>query len=195
MFRMLARLLLKLMGWKTVPVGPFPVQAAKYVMIVAPHTSGWDFVVGVLYRSALGLEKARYLGKKELFKPPFGFLFRWLGGTPVDRGSSHNMVDEVVKMFNRDDEFAIALSPEGTRQRVDRLRTGFYNIAKNAGVPIIMVGLDFRNKQVHFSEPLVVTDNQLGDFEKIIEFFGPIEGKHPELGLRHLIKKEDPAIR
>jgi 1-acyl-sn-glycerol-3-phosphate acyltransferase len=186
--------LLKLMGWKTVPVGPFPVEVRKYVMIVAPHTSGWDFIISVLYRSTLRLERARYLGKKELFRPPFGFIFRWLGGTPVDRSSSHNMVDEVVKMFNRKDEFAIALSPEGTRQKVDRLRTGFYNIAKNAGVPIIMVGLDFRNKQVHFSEPLVATDNQQADFEKIIDFFAPIDGKHPELGLSHL-KKEDPTIR
>jgi 1-acyl-sn-glycerol-3-phosphate acyltransferase len=193
MFRVLAKLMLRLLGWKTKPLGPFPVEAKKYVIIVAPHTSGWDFVIGVLYRSALRLEKARYLGKKELFKPPFGFIFRWLGGTPVDRSMSSNMVDEVVKIFNRHDEFAIALSPEGTRQRVERLKTGFYNIAKMARVPIIMVGLDFKNKQVLFSEPFYTSDSQQEDFERIIQFFGPVQGKYPELGLNHLMKQKSPG--
>lgn len=186
MFRVIASLLLKLSGWKTQPVGPFPVQEKKYVIIVAPHTSSWDFVVGVLYRSVLRLETARYLGKKELFRPPFGFIFRWLGGTPVDRSSSQNMVDEVVRIFNSKDEFALALSPEGTRKKVERLRTGFYNIARKASVPIIMVALDFENKQVIFSEPLIPSNDQEQDFEKILTFFRPIKGKIPELGLGHL---------
>lgn len=187
MFRIFARLILKAMGWKTEPVGVFPIKPKKYVVIVAPHTSGWDFIIGVLYRSVLRLTDARYLGKKELFKPPFGFIFRWLGGTPVDRSTSHNMVDEVVKLFDRHERFAIALSPEGTRQRVERLRTGFYNIAKNAQVPIVMVGLDFKNKQVIFSEPFMTSSDQQKDFDHILRFFGPIEGKFPGKGLRHLI--------
>lgn len=175
------------MGWKVEPVGPFPIREKKYLLIVAPHTSGWDFVIGVLYRSALRLEKARYLGKQELFRPPFGFLFRWLGGTPVDRSSSQNMVDSVVKLFNERDDFGLALSPEGTRQRVDRLRTGFYHISRQAHVPIVMVGLDFGNKQVVFSEPFLPGADQGKDFEHILRFFGPIQGKRPELGLRHLL--------
>jgi 1-acyl-sn-glycerol-3-phosphate acyltransferase len=186
MFRILAILLLKLSGWKTRPLGEFPVREKKYIIIVAPHTSNWDFVVGVLYRSVLRLEKARFLGKKELFRPPFGFIFRWLGGTPVDRASSQNMVDQVVQIFNARDEFALALSPEGTRKKVERLRTGFYNIAKKANVPIIMVALDFENKQVIFSEPLKPTDSQEEDFEKILAFFRPIRGRIPEQGLAHL---------
>ncbi len=186
MFRWLAKFFLRLSGWNTTPVGAFPVKERKYVIIVAPHTSNWDFVIGVFYRSVLRLEKARYLGKKELFKPPFGFLFRWLGGTPVDRTSSQNMVDEVVRLFNAHEEFALALSPEGTRKRVDRLRTGFYNIAKKAGVPIIMVALDFWNKQVIFSDPFYPTADQAQDFEKILLFFRPIKGKIPENGLAHL---------
>lgn len=190
---MLAKVLLKVMGWKTHPVGPFPIHEKKYVIIVAPHTSGWDFIIGVLYRSALRLEKARYLGKQELFKPPFGFLFRWLGGTPVDRSTSSNLVDEVVKIFNQHEKFAIALSPEGTRQRVERLKTGFYNIARKAKVPIVMVGLDFRNKQVLFSAPFYTSDDQQADFNRIIDFFGPIEGRHPELGLAHMMHQKSPA--
>lgn len=156
-------------------------------MIVAPHTSGWDFIIGVLYRSALQLTHARYLGKMELFRPPFGFIFKWLGGTPVNRSSSQNMVDEVVKIFNQHDRFALALSPEGTRKRVERLRTGFYNIAKNAGVPIVMVGLDFKNKRVIFSKPFMPSDNQQHDFDHILKFFGPIKGKYPDNGLGHLL--------
>jgi 1-acyl-sn-glycerol-3-phosphate acyltransferase len=186
MFRWPAKFILWAFGWNTHPLGAFPVKEKKYVVIVAPHTSNWDFVIGVLYRSVLRLESARYLGKKELFRPPFGFIFRWLGGTPVDRSSSQNMVDEVVKIFSEKDEFALALSPEGTRKRVERLRTGFYNIAKKAGVPIVMVALDFEHKQVIFSEPFYVTDNQAADFEKILSFFRPIKGKIPEKGLAHL---------
>jgi 1-acyl-sn-glycerol-3-phosphate acyltransferase len=182
--RALCKSLLSLMGWKA--INSFPYHLKKYVVIVAPHTSGWDFVIGVLFKKALRLEKAKYLGKQELFRPPFGFIFRWLGGFPVDRSQNRNMVDEVVKLFNEHDEFGIALSPEGTRKRVDKLRTGFYNIAKGAGVPIVMVGLDFEKKQVSFSEPLYTTHDQAADFENILKFFRPLKGKYPELGLGHL---------
>ena len=89
-------------------------------------------------------------------------------------------------MFMKKEEFALALSPEGTRKRVDHLRTGFYHIAKNAKVPILMVGLDFANKQMIFSEPFFTTDNEEEDFNRIITFFAPVKGKHPELGLAHL---------
>jgi 1-acyl-sn-glycerol-3-phosphate acyltransferase len=96
------------------------------------------------------------------------------------------MVEEVVKVFQAHEEFGIALSPEGTRTRVDKLRTGFYNIAKGAGVPIVMVGLDYPNKQVVFSEPFHVTSNQEADIQTILKFFRPIKGKYPEKGLAHL---------
>ncbi|HEU5290892.1 MAG TPA: lysophospholipid acyltransferase family protein [Cyclobacteriaceae bacterium] len=184
MLRQICYLILKLAGWKA--AGQFPYELKKYVVIVGPHTSNWDFIIGVLFRKALRLEKARYLGKKELFDPPFGFIFRWLGGYPVDRSKNKNMVEEVVKVFNEHDEFGIALSPEGTRKRVDKLRTGFYNIAKGANVPIVMVGLDYANKQVVFAEPFRVTDNQEADFDHILKFFRPIQGKFPEKSLSHL---------
>jgi 1-acyl-sn-glycerol-3-phosphate acyltransferase len=190
MFRLIARVLLWLLGWNLQPSGTFPIVPKKCVLIVAPHTSGWDFIIGVLYRSVLRLENARYLGKKELFKPPFGFIFRWLGGTPVDRSSSQNMVAGVSKLFQEKQEFMIALSPEGTRQRVDRLRTGFYNIAKQAHVPIVMIGLDFKNRQVIFSPSFFPSENQEADFHHILEFFGPIQGKIPEKGLGHLLKEK-----
>ncbi len=184
MLRITSKVVLKLMGWKA--VNTFPYHLQKYVVIVGPHTSGWDFVIGLLFRKALRLERARYLGKSELFKPPFGFFFRWLGGYPVNRTSSHNLVDQVANIFQAHEQFGIALSPEGTRKRVDRLKTGFYNIARKAGVPIVMVGLDYASKQLSFSEPLITTDNQQADFEKIHAFFRPLTGKYPANGLSHL---------
>jgi 1-acyl-sn-glycerol-3-phosphate acyltransferase len=182
--RFISDLIIKLIGWKA--VGDFPRHLKKYVVIVAPHTSAWDFIIGVLFRYALDIEKAKYLGKQELFKPPFGFIFRWLGGYPVDRSNNRNMVDEVIKIFNNHEEFAIALSPEGTRKRVEKLRTGFYNIARGAQVPIVMVGFDFHRQQVIISEPMETTQSQEDDFKKILDFFRPIQGKIPENGLGHL---------
>jgi 1-acyl-sn-glycerol-3-phosphate acyltransferase len=177
--------MLKLMGWKS--TGSFPHHLKKYVVIVAPHTSSWDFVIGLLFRKTLRLEHARFLGKHQLFRPPFGFFFRWLGGYPVDRTSSHNLVDQVVKIFDDHEEFVLALSPEGTRKRVGKLKTGFYNIARKANVPIIMVAFDYTHKEAIISPPFETTLDEQADFKKILDFFRPIEGKYPENGLGHLV--------
>ena len=121
-----------------------------------------------------------------MFQPPHGFLFRWLGGKPVDRGQPHHVVDEVVAMFNNHDQFYLALSPEGTRKKVDHLRSGFYYVALQSEVPIIMVGLDFWNKTILISKPIMVTGDQKKDLESILAFFRTIKGKIPENGLMHL---------
>jgi len=171
----------KRMGWTI--QGELPSHLKKYVIAVAPHTSWWDFIIGVLARSVLQIEKARYLGKSQLFKPPFGWLFRMLGGTPVDRGSSHDVVEQVVNIFNSHDEFILALAPEGTRQKVEKLRTGFYYIAKGAGVPIVPVGFDFKKKQVIIGSLLNPSENFDRDMEELLSFYRPIQGKIPEMGL------------
>lgn len=158
----------------------------KMVVIVAPHTHWKDFIIGVATRSVMKFDHVKFLGKQELFRPPFGFLFRWLGGTPVDRSTSNNLVEAVVKKINAADELVLAISPEGTRRRVEKLRTGFYHIARQAGVPIMMAGLDFANRTVVFSEPFEPTGDEQADFKKIIDFFAPIQGKVPELGMAHL---------
>jgi 1-acyl-sn-glycerol-3-phosphate acyltransferase len=183
-------MLLKLLGWKTDVY--FPEGIKKCIIIVAPHTSWQDLIIGLSYRSVARLKHARYLGKKELFDGPFGFLFRLSGGLPVDRFSKKNMVDQVVDIMNKQEEIMIAISPEGTRKKVDRLRTGFYYIAKKAAAPIIMAGLDFQHKEVKFSEPFYPGEDEAKDFEHIISFFAPIRGKHPDQGLAHLLK-EIPA--
>ena len=178
------RLYLRLMGWNVALEFPYH-SLKKYILIVAPHTSNWDFIIGLGYRSLLGLTRTRFLGKKELFKPPFGVLFRTLGGIPVDRKNKHHLVDEVAGLFRQHDEFSIAISPEGTRSRVDKLRTGFYFIARQAHVPIVMVGFDWKNKTVLFGAPFVPED-QAKDFAASLGFYRTIEGRYPEKGLMGL---------
>jgi 1-acyl-sn-glycerol-3-phosphate acyltransferase len=176
---MLGWLFFKL-GWTL--QGAMPTQYKKFVIAVAPHTSSWDFVIGIMARSALHLQKARFLGKSQLFKPPFGWFFRMLGGTPVDRSSSHDVVDQVVHIFNAHDEFILALAPEGTRQKVEKLRTGFYYIAKGAGVPIVPAGFDFEKKQVIVGQPLFPSSDFEADMTTLLTFYRSIKGKIPELG-------------
>lgn len=173
----------KLNRWKI--AGKYPYDIKKMLLIIAPHTSWKDVVVGMAARSVLKA-KIKFLGKKELFDGPFGWLFRWQGGTPVDRFSSHGVVEQVVEKFNSNEKFVLGMAPEGTRKKVDKLRTGFYHIALKANVPVLMVGLDFSKKQVVLSDPFFLTGNEEDDMKKIISFFAPIKGKHPEQGLQHL---------
>ena len=158
----------------------------KFVMVAAPHTSSWDVVMGFAFRHVLKLNYIKFIGKQELFKPPFGFIFRNLGGVPVDRFSSNNFVDQIVQMFNDHESFAIALSPEGTRKKVDRLRTGFYHIARQANVPIVLMAMDFEHKEFRFEAPFYTTDNEEADLKKILHYFGGVKGKIPAFGLAHL---------
>ena len=167
-----------ILGWKL--VNDFPKELKKYVVIAAPHTSWQDFPIGILARNTSGV-KINFIGKDSLFKGPFGFIFRSLGGTPVDRSNSNNLVEAIVKVFNSKDEFRLALSPEGTRKKVDKWKTGFYYIAKGANVPIVMATLDFGKKQIKISEPYYTTDDKTKDFEYFQSFYKGVLGKKPEL--------------
>ena len=166
----------KLMGWKL--LGEFP-EVDKCVVIVVPHTHWYDFPLGLLVRKIVNKE-INYIGKKSLFRAPYGWFFRWTGGTPVDRSKNHNMVDAVAAIFEQKKIFRFALAPEGTRKKVKALRTGFYYIAKKAGVPIVMVAFDFAKKQVKISAPLWPTDNLNMDFRKVRQFYKDVKGKVPE---------------
>ena len=181
-------LFLRLQGWTI--QDEFPYHLKKCVIAVGPHTSAWDFVVGLAVRSNLRLYHLKFLGKAELFHGRFGFFFRKMGGFPVDRFSNNNVVDQVVAKFNTSDSFVLALSPEGTRKKVDKLRTGFYHIAYKAGVPIVLAGLDFGRKQIRFSKPFMPTGNIENDLEYIIHYFANLDGKIPSLGLAHLQKPQ-----
>ncbi len=169
--------ILKLLGWR-VETETWPLPP-KYVLAVVPHTSNIDFPLGILARSALG-ERIVYIGKDSLFKFPQGIIFRLLGGHPVDRSKRNNFVDSVVDIYNRHDEFKICIAPEGTRKKVNSLKTGFYYIAKGAGVPILMCKFDYANKVVGISAPFYPTDDIAADFKVIDDYFRGVKGKIPE---------------
>ena len=170
-------ILYRILGWKV--INDFP-DLKKYVIIAAPHTSWVDFPIAILTKFAKGA-KVNYIGKASLFKGPFGFFFRWLGGAPVDRSKSNNAVDAIVDIFNSRDHFILGLSPEGTRQKVTEFKTGFYYIAKGANVPIVMATLDFEHKEIRIAEPYYLTEDKDADFEHFYAYFRGIKGKKPEL--------------
>mgnify|MGYP001082655079 CR=1 FL=1 len=166
----------KLMGWKL--EGQFP-NLNKYVVIVVPHTHWMDFIIGLLVR-AISKQQINYVGKKSLFKPPFGWFFRATGGAPVDRAKNSNVVDDVARIFRDRKSFRLCLAPEGTRKKVTELKTGFYYIAKKAEVPIVMVAFDFGKKAVTIAEPFFTSESQDADFDKIRSHFKGVKGKVEE---------------
>ncbi|WCO03080.1 1-acyl-sn-glycerol-3-phosphate acyltransferase [Psychroserpens ponticola] len=170
----------KLLGWKITGNTNFSSNVLKKVVIIAvPHTSWHDFYIGLLLRKITGV-KTNFVGKKELFKWPFGYYFRWVGGAPLDRTSGQNKVQAIAKLFEDKDEFRLTLAPEGTRKKVKEWKTGFYYIAKEANVPIIMFTLDFKNKTNTISEPFYPTNDFEADFKFMKAFFKGVIGKKLE---------------
>jgi 1-acyl-sn-glycerol-3-phosphate acyltransferase len=180
MLRPIYLLFFKIFGWKV--TGHFPKELKKFIIAVGPHTSNWDFVVGIAARSILGIQSAKFLGKSQLFKAPYGWFFKMLGGYPVDRSQSNDVTDQAAEIFNTHDRFILAVAPEGTRKKVSKLKTGFYYIALKAHVPIIPVGFDFLRKEVIVGNPLYAKDiNE--DMEGLRSFYKSIVGRNPELGI------------
>lgn len=176
MFRPLALLIFRIWGWKIVDHRPKPMGSCIY--LVAPHTSNWDFLVGVCARSIARLKNTKYLGKKELFRAPYGWLFRALGGYPVDRGKAANITDQVVGYFRTIPDFSIGIAPEGTRKEVKSLKSGFWYIARGANVPLILTSFDYARKEVTFREPWWTTDDKAKDIAWITAYFQQFAGKN-----------------
>lgn len=172
----LAQLILKLIGWKI--VGQLPDEK-KFIIIVAPHTSNWDLVIGLIARFAVGV-KVNFLAKHQLFFFPLGQLLRLLGGTPVNRSQHSNKVQEVVKLFKTSDELKLGLAPEGTRSTVTRWKEGFYHIATQAQIPIVMIGMDYPSKELRIAEAFHPTGNLEQDFAFMVAYFRTIHGKVPK---------------
>jgi len=167
----------KIMGWKV--VGNFPSKLKKCVIIVVPHTSNIDFFLGLVIRKVWN-EEINWIGKKSLFKAPYGWFFRWVGGAPIDRSKNSDTVSATVAIFKEREKFRLTIAPEGTRKKVDKWKTGFYYIARAAKVPVVMVAFDFGNKQVKVSEPCPISDDKEKDFEVYEDFFKGIKGRVPE---------------
>ena len=176
MFARFSYWLLTTLGWEI--HGGFP-EIKKYVVIAAPHTSNWDFPLGILVIKALKID-ARWLGKHTIFRWPFGWLFRALGGTPVNRGKNLDLIRQMKEQFETSDSLIIALAPEGTRSKTDHWKTGFYYIARAAGVPIALGYLDFGKKQVGVSKSFYPGDDIDADFKLIRDYYQDKQGKNPE---------------
>jgi 1-acyl-sn-glycerol-3-phosphate acyltransferase len=163
----------KIFGWRV--EGFRAPVALQHVAIALPHTSNWDFPVGVMARSIHQIPHVKFIGKASLFRFPFGFIFRALGGHPVDRSKSTNYVSAVVDIFKKNPTFSVCIAPEGTRKYVTKLKTGFYFIAKEAKVPLVLIKFDFAAKCVHFSAPYYLT-NYDDDMKYIVEYFNGTQG-------------------
>ncbi|MFD2725872.1 1-acyl-sn-glycerol-3-phosphate acyltransferase [Hyunsoonleella rubra] len=169
----------KILGWQVDGHYKTLQSIKKAVIIAVPHTSWHDFYIGILVRGVLGI-KVNFVGKKELFVFPFGFFFRALGGRPIDRHNKQNKVQAIAQVFESNENFKLAMAPEGTRRKVEQWRTGFYYIAKEANVPIVMFTLDFENKKNTFSKPFYPTSDVDADFKFMYRFFKGVKGKIPE---------------
>ncbi len=156
--------------------GEFP-DAPKLIIAVAPHTSNWDFVVGIMALWALDI-RISFIGKHTLFKGPFGAWLRSLGGIPVDRGKSHGVVGEVVDAFKASEKMLFALTPEGTRQRDKGFKSGFLHMALGAQVPVLLAYFDFPSRTIGFGKVLMPSGDVERDMRSVLAFYRPVRGKY-----------------
>ncbi len=162
--------LMRLTGWRFTGAD-FP-DVRKFVLIVAPHTSNWDFPLGIMAMYALGI-RGTFLGKDTLFKFPLGLLMRFLGGFPVDRSARSDVVTQTVELVERSERIIIVLSPEGTRKLTPRWRSGFYWIAQKSGLPILPIAFDFSRKAIHVYPVFEPTGDQQADIAELRKRFRP----------------------
>ncbi|HIB47973.1 MAG TPA: acyltransferase [Flavobacteriaceae bacterium] len=167
----------KLLGWSI--DGDFDRSIKKSVIIVVPHTSWHDFYIGVFTRRILNIE-INFVGKRELFKPPFGWYFKWMGGAALDRTPGQNKVEAIAKVFEGKEEFRLSLAPEGTRKKVLAWKTGFYFIALKANVPIIPVAFDYSTKTVVIHDAFYPTGDIETDMPVLRKLYQGVVGKKPE---------------
>lgn len=173
----IGRTMLRVAGWKV--EGEFPHEG-KLVIAAAPHTSNWDFVLAMFAVMALGL-KISFLMKKEAFFWPFKGLFLALGGIPLDRSAAEDIVDQIVSWYDRHDKLWVVITPEGTRSKVGKWKTGFLRVAEKANVPVLLVAWDYPTKTLHVDKVWDTTGDHIQDVENIrTHFNGKYTGKNPK---------------
>ncbi|MBM3124043.1 MAG: glycerol acyltransferase [Chloroflexi bacterium] len=172
---LLAVLLMRVFGWRV--EGGLP-DLPKFVMIGAPHTSNWDFILflGTVFQLKANI---RFMGKSELFRPPFGGFFRWCGGYPVDRTKSQGLVEQMVQAIQTSDQFHLMITPEGTRNKVNEWKRGFYHIARGAAVPVVLAVLDGAQKTVRVGQLVDLTEDIEADMKRIQGYYRGMVGIHP----------------
>lgn len=174
-FHYLTLILMRLTGWRV--NGKLP-NLPKYVLIGAPHTSNWDFVLflGIIFTLRANV---RFMGKAELFRFPHGSFFYYCGGIPVDRKKSTGLVEQMVEACHKSDNFVLTIAPEGTRHHVTEWKRGFYHIAKNAGIPIVMAVVDGKHKEVRIGQVFQPTEDIEADMKVIQGYFTGVVGINP----------------
>ncbi len=186
--RGLARAWLWLFGWTV--EGSLP-PGIKAVAIAYPHTTNWDlpFMLAVAYR--LGVRPS-WLGKRQIFRAPFGGFMRWLGGIPVDRSARTNMVAQVVERFTDIDRLFLVIPPSATRHKAAHWKSGFYHIARGAGVPILCTFLDYSRKVGGIGAVVMPSGDVRADMDVIRAFYQGIRGRYPENQTPIYLPEEDP---
>jgi 1-acyl-sn-glycerol-3-phosphate acyltransferase len=174
--RLLASLFLRVSGWEAEGERP---AARKYVLIAAPHTSNWDLAFLLAFAWVLGV-KISWMGKHTLFRGPMGAVMRALGGIPVRRSRSENLVDQMADAFARAGSLVLTVPAEGTRSYVPHWKSGFYHIARRARVPIVLGYLDYARKRGGFGPELIPTGNVREDMDEVRAFYAGVAAKHPE---------------
>jgi len=167
--------LFKLIGWKSVLNEAIP---SKCVFCVAPHTSNWDFVIGIIFYKSIG-GTIHFLMKKEWFFFPMNLIFKSLGGVPVDRKKKSSVTEQMVALFHSNENFQLAIAPEGTREKNTQWKTGFYYIALTAGVPITLAYIDYSQKEIGVIKNFRPTGNEKQDIDEIKHCYSHIQAKHP----------------
>jgi len=176
LFRTFSTLYLKLAGWKV--LGALPPEAQKSVFIAAPHTSNWDLPYTLMVCFVLQLN-VRWMGKASIFKFPFGGLMKWLGGIPVDRSQSNNLVAASAQAISQaTGAFQLIVPPEGTRSKTRYWKTGFYHIATTAQVPIVLAYMDYKQKISGLGPVFYPTGDLEADMVSIKAFYAPFTGKN-----------------
>jgi 1-acyl-sn-glycerol-3-phosphate acyltransferase len=173
--RRLAAWLLARLGWRVEVAWP---SAPKVVVIVYPHTSNWDFVLGYLARLAVGLPTA-WIGKHTIFRWPVAGLLRRMGGIPVDRANAAGLLPALRREFERRDTMCLALAPEGTRAHRDHVKSGFYRLALAAGLPVGLAFLDYRSRTIGIGQWLDLTGDEALDLGRIRQAYAGRIGRHP----------------
>lgn len=173
----IARSALKLFGWTI--AGEKPKELKKYIVVMAPHTSNWDFVIGWFGFAALGLQ-AKYLIKKEAFFFPLGSLLRAMGAIPVNRENSRTAIRQVSQLFGKMDDLIITITPEGTRGLNKHWKKGFYYMAHQSNVPLVLGYLDYNKKEGGLGPLLKVTGNFEEDMKVIENYYKDKTAKFPK---------------
>lgn len=176
-------------GWTAVQENPPP---AKAVIIAAPHTSNWDFLYFFGLTNKLNLQ-SYWIGKNTLFKWPWGNMMRRLGGIPVDRSQSQNMVDAMVQEFAKRDKFILTIPPEGTRGNVKQWRTGFYYIALKAKVPVIIGMMDYAKKTGGLGPSFMPTGDYQADMQRFSSFYHSVTPKYPSKAMEDIVATNSAA--